>query len=71
MSRLKTMNCPARFVAVSATFPNVEDVSRWLGGDAALHFNFTEEYRPVQLNRVVIGRHLHEEQEEIRKRNDK
>ena len=69
MSRLKLLGCPARFLAVSATFPNVEDVGRWLGGggvnngvdpgdeqEQAVNFNFTEEYRPVQLNRVVIGK---------------
>ena len=31
VSRLKMLGCRARFLAVSATFPNVEDVAYWDG----------------------------------------
>jgi ATP-dependent DNA helicase HFM1/MER3 len=47
-----------RFIAVSATIPNVEDIAEWLGGGketAAVHFKFGEEKRPVQLRKVVMG----------------
>ena len=55
VSRLKAIKCPARFIAVSATFPNVDDVANWLGGQSAVFFKFNEDSRPVQLQRVVIG----------------
>lgn len=58
VSRLKAIKCPARFIAVSATFPNVDDVSIWLGGRSAVFFKFNEDSRPVKLNRVVIGKIL-------------
>ena len=38
LCRLKMLGCPARFVAVSATFPNIEDVGHWLGGPNAVVF---------------------------------
>ena len=44
-----------RFVAVSATIPNLKDVAVWLGskGVPAEVLFFGEEYRPVKLNKVV------------------
>ena len=45
-----------RFVACSATVPNLEDVGRWLGApspDGIRHFG--EEYRPVRLETKVLG----------------
>ena len=54
-----------RFMAVSATVPNAEDVVEWLagpnandgtdGGGGGVHYKFGEEKRPVQLRKVVIG----------------
>ena len=38
--RLKTLGCPARCVAVSATFPNVEDIAFWLGGYRCVFFKY-------------------------------
>ena len=32
LCRMKMLQCPARYIAVSATFPNIEDVANWLGG---------------------------------------
>nr|CAD7439400.1 unnamed protein product [Timema bartmani] len=48
---------PLRFIAVSATIPNVEDVAQWLGCDdsPAKHYKISDELRPVKLNKVVIG----------------
>ena len=46
-----------RFVAVSATIPNVRDIAEWLGADPSaggLHV-FGEEYRPVRLVTRVRG----------------
>ena len=55
-----------RFMAVSATVPNAEDVVEWLGSPrkegggangngGGVHYKFGEEKRPVQLRKVVIG----------------
>ncbi|KAI0973513.1 hypothetical protein F4678DRAFT_471254 [Xylaria arbuscula] len=61
VSRMKTIGASIRFVAVSATVPNINDVAKWLGRD---HHNqveparfevFGEEMRPVKLQRFVYG----------------
>jgi hypothetical protein len=47
-----------RFIVVSVTIPNVEDIAEWLGGGketAAVYFKFGEEKRRVQLQKVVMG----------------
>ncbi|KAK7476597.1 hypothetical protein BaRGS_00032143 [Batillaria attramentaria] len=48
---------PVRFVAVSATLPNTEDIAEWLSSPSnrAAVFKLGEEYRPVKLHRVVLG----------------
>ena len=38
LCRMKMLQCPARYIAVSATFPNIEDVANWLGGANARVF---------------------------------
>lgn len=68
VSRMKTMETKlqekesrqfksVRFVAVSATVPNLSDISVWLGskGIAADLCSFGEEYRPVKLKKVVLS----------------
>ncbi|RWA10256.1 hypothetical protein EKO27_g4850 [Xylaria grammica] len=61
VSRMKTIGANIRFVAISATVPNINDVAVWLGRD---HHNqleparvevFGEEMRPVKLQRYVYG----------------
>ncbi|CAH2048513.1 unnamed protein product, partial [Iphiclides podalirius] len=46
-----------RFVAVSATISNPEDVAEWLGTSdkPAVYYKFGDECRPVKLKRVVEG----------------
>ncbi|KAF5277171.1 hypothetical protein FQR65_LT03877 [Abscondita terminalis] len=46
-----------RFVAVSATIPNVADIGEWLSTPQvkAQSFKFNEDMRPVKLKKVVIG----------------
>ncbi|XP_050429642.1 probable ATP-dependent DNA helicase HFM1 [Adelges cooleyi] len=47
-----------RFVAGSATIPNIEDIAKWLCVDSeypAHYFKVSEEERPVKLQKVVIG----------------
>ena len=45
-----------RFVAVSATIPNIEDLAQWLGQDEpAIHHAFGSEFRPVKLRHVVLS----------------
>ncbi|KAI1436469.1 hypothetical protein GGR50DRAFT_223618 [Xylaria sp. CBS 124048] len=61
VSRMKTIGASIRFVAISATVPNIDDVAQWIGRD---HQNqheparfevFGEELRPVKLQRYVYG----------------
>ena len=66
VSRFKTSGCRARFIAVSATFPNVEDVALWVGGYDCVFYKFGEEMRPVQLERVVLGFPMQEGQSEFK-----
>jgi ATP-dependent DNA helicase HFM1/MER3 len=61
VSRMKSTGSNVRFIALSATVPNSEDVAVWLGQDT-LHANipahrevFGEEFRPVQLQKLVFG----------------
>uniref|UniRef100_A0A3B3RKF1 Probable ATP-dependent DNA helicase HFM1 n=1 Tax=Paramormyrops kingsleyae TaxID=1676925 RepID=A0A3B3RKF1_9TELE len=68
VSRMKTMNAyrdggdhqsrlPMRFVAVSATIPNIADVAEWLSdalGPASC-LQLDESYRPVKLRKLVLG----------------
>ncbi|OTF75458.1 ATP-dependent DNA helicase MER3-like protein [Euroglyphus maynei] len=44
-----------RFVAISATAPNVEDLSIWLDPRNSLGIRVPPDWRPVKLNKLVIG----------------
>ena len=66
VSRVKTSGAEPRFVAASATFPNVEDIALWLGGIDCVFFKFSEEMRPVRLERIVLGYPMNEEGSEFR-----
>ncbi|KAJ5296062.1 hypothetical protein N7508_010883 [Penicillium antarcticum] len=61
VSRMKNIGSNVRFVALSATVPNSEDIATWLGKDAtnqhipAHREHFGEEFRPVKLKKVVYG----------------
>lgn len=47
-----------RFIAISATIPNVDDIACWLSSDfstPATVYKLNESYRPVSLNKIVIG----------------
>ncbi|KAJ6655838.1 hypothetical protein lerEdw1_004703 [Lerista edwardsae] len=48
---------PMRFVAVSATIPNAEDIAEWLsdGKRSAICLKIEERYRPVKLRKIVLG----------------
>jgi len=52
VSRLRRL-CGPRFVALSATMPNVEDVAAWLDAPPEATFAFGDEYRPVDLQTGV------------------
>ncbi|KAK4151587.1 hypothetical protein C8A00DRAFT_17036 [Chaetomidium leptoderma] len=61
VSRMKTIGANVRFIALSATVPNSDDIARWLGRS---HTNqqlpahreaFGEEFRPVKLQKFVYG----------------
>jgi ATP-dependent DNA helicase HFM1/MER3 len=61
VSRMKKMSAEVRFVALSATIPNSQDVATWLGKDhtsqhlPAHRETFGEDFRPVKLQRHVHG----------------
>jgi ATP-dependent DNA helicase HFM1/MER3 len=61
VSRMKYIGSDVRFIALSATVPNSEDISAWLGKDPlnqnvqAPREHFGEEYRPVMLQKHVVG----------------
>jgi ATP-dependent DNA helicase HFM1/MER3 len=59
--RMKAIGTDVRFVALSATVPNLEDVATWLGRNAAEPHEAAnkeilgEEFRPVKLRKTVCG----------------
>lgn len=61
VSRMKSFGSNVRFVALSATVPNSEDIATWLGKDAtnqqipAHREHFGEDFRPVKLQKFVYG----------------
>ncbi|GFF30986.1 ATP-dependent DNA helicase MER3 [Aspergillus udagawae] len=65
VSRMKTFGSNVRFVALSATVPNSEDIASWLGKDAtnqhvpAHREHFGEDFRPVKLQKFVYGYQSH------------
>ncbi|KAF1991793.1 P-loop containing nucleoside triphosphate hydrolase protein [Aulographum hederae CBS 113979] len=63
VSRMKSVGSQVRFVALSATVPNSDDIATWLGKDpmnqhlSAAREVFGEEFRPVKLQKHVVGFH--------------
>ncbi|XP_038054687.1 probable ATP-dependent DNA helicase HFM1 [Patiria miniata] len=57
-----------RFLAVSATIPNIEDVAKWLetGGNHAVYHKLDESHRPVKLRKVVLSYPCSERMSEFR-----
>jgi ATP-dependent DNA helicase HFM1/MER3 len=61
VSRMKSVGSNVRFVALSATVPNSEDVATWLARNntdaelPAVREVFGEEFRPVPLQKHVLG----------------
>lgn len=61
VSRMKSVGHGVRFVALSATVPNSQDIATWLGRTAedqsrpAAREVFGEEFRPVPLEKRVYG----------------
>jgi ATP-dependent DNA helicase HFM1/MER3 len=61
VSRMKIKNRDVRFVALSATVPNSQDIAVWLGRTPkqehipAVIETFGEEFRPVKLQKFVYG----------------
>ncbi|KAF9265706.1 P-loop containing nucleoside triphosphate hydrolase protein, partial [Marasmius fiardii PR-910] len=60
VSRMKLRGSSVRFIVVSATVPNIQDIASWIGsirggGRDAKVFEFGEDFRPCKLTRHVIG----------------
>lgn len=61
VSRMKSVGSNVRFIALSATIPNSEDIATWLGkNDTLQHLpahkeHFGEEFRPTKLQKFVYG----------------
>ena len=61
VSRMKSVGSNVRFIALSATVPNSEDIAMWLGKNhtsqhlPATREKFGEEFRPVRLQKHVVG----------------
>ena len=61
VSRMKSVGSNVRFLALSATVPNSDDIATWLGKDpmnahlSAPRERFGEEFRPVRLQKHVVG----------------
>ncbi|KAL9131211.1 MAG: hypothetical protein Q9217_000813 [Psora testacea] len=61
VSRMKSVSSDVRFVALSATIPNSADIASWLVQDTsnelqpAICETFGEEFRPVKLQKHVVG----------------
>jgi ATP-dependent DNA helicase HFM1/MER3 len=61
VSRMKSVGSDIRFVALSATVPNSQDIATWLGKDSVTPYipapreRFGEEFRPVLLKKHVCG----------------
>jgi ATP-dependent DNA helicase HFM1/MER3 len=61
VSRMKSIGAGVRFIALSATVPNSQDIATWLGRNSdtqtvpAIQKRFGEEFRPVELKRHVCG----------------
>ncbi|RMZ79978.1 hypothetical protein DV738_g2954, partial [Chaetothyriales sp. CBS 135597] len=61
VSRMKSTGTDLRFIALSATVPNAEDIASWLGRSTTqpnipAHYEiFDESFRPTKLDRHVYG----------------
>lgn len=61
VSRMKSIDSDVRFIALSATIPNAEDIAQWLGLSPRAHNmpaqlkQFGENFRPVRLQKYVCG----------------
>ncbi|KAL8699694.1 MAG: hypothetical protein Q9201_005856 [Fulgogasparrea decipioides] len=61
VSRMKSVATDVRFIALSATVPNSDDIATWLGQNPTTQHlpahreRFGEEFRPVRLQKHVYG----------------
>ena len=61
VSRMKSVGNHIRFIALSATIPNSEDIASWLARNQQVHHLpavqevFDDSFRPVQLKKHILG----------------
>ncbi|KAJ8469377.1 hypothetical protein ONZ45_g16911 [Pleurotus djamor] len=69
VSRMKRNGTNVRFVLVSATVPNIQDIANWIGNEQrsgpARVYEFGEDFRPCKLTRYVYGVHRGKGQNEF------
>ncbi|XP_044252465.1 probable ATP-dependent DNA helicase HFM1 [Tribolium madens] len=54
IQKTSDLNHKIRFIAVSATIANIEDIAEWIG-TSSKSFKFSDDFRPVRLNKIVMG----------------
>ena len=56
ISRMKLQHeVSRRYIAISATAPNLEDIGEWLHAPSTCVLKFSSSYRPVQLSQTVLA----------------
>jgi ATP-dependent DNA helicase HFM1/MER3 len=55
VSRMKALRPALRFIALSATIPNAEDIAAWLDAPRETTFQLGHEFRPVPVSVHVLG----------------
>ncbi|KAL0230762.1 hypothetical protein PCE1_004317 [Barthelona sp. PCE] len=61
VTRMKMRRVQPRFIAVSATIPNIQDVGLWLNCSSSNILHFGKEHRPVKLTHVVHSAQMRDE----------
>lgn len=70
LTRMNTLCSNIRFIAASATIPNITDIAEWLkssDGESAKTLTFSDEFRQVSLEKHVYGFSFYNSKNEFQK----